>query len=199
MLYTILRALAALISKCFFRLEVCGKKHIPKKGSFILASNHASYLDPILLGVACSRKLNYMAKDELFSNRLSFWFFSKLGIFPVKRNSADIGALREAMRRLSKGGALVLFPQGRRMGTNNFDASPQAGVGFLAAKLKVPVIPAFIKGTEGALPKGALFIRPRKIFIYFGDEIPIERRMPYADIAKYIMGEIRHLSCTLPN
>lgn len=186
--------IAILIFKLIFRLRVFGKNYIPKKGGFILASNHISYLDPVALGVACPRQLNFMAKEELFSNPLFSWFILALGAFPVERDSADLSALKEAMQRVKTGEVLVLFPEGSRR-FNGESKRPYPGIGFLAAKLDVPVIPAFIKGTEKALPSDTKFIRPHKISVYFGKQIYIERRLPYQDIALKIMEDIRHLSC----
>ena len=198
MLYSVLRLFSLLILKVLFRLKVRGREHIPKKGAFILASNHVSYVDPVAVGVACPRRLNFMAKSDLFIHRWSSWFMSQLGGFEVKRDSADLSALKEAMRRLSNGEALMIFPEGSRS-VNGKLFPPQAGVGFLAAKLNVPVIPAFVKGSEIALPKGAKFLKPTKISVCFGKQIPIERRMPYEDIARFIMENIRHLSCPVSN
>lgn len=193
MLYNIIRLVAILVFKIVFRTKVFGKKYIPKKGSFILASNHLSYLDPIVIGVACPRRLNFMARHDLFYNPFFSWLLTKLGAFPVKRNSPDLSALKEAMKRLKEGDALVLFPEGSRQ-FDGLSAEPHSGIGFLAAKLDAPVIPAFVKGTEKALPKRAKFIRLEKISVYFGMQISIERRMPYQDIARRIMEEIRRLS-----
>jgi len=196
MLYTIFRLALILIFKIFFRFQVFGKKHIPKQGGFILASNHASYLDPLALGVACSRKLSYMARHDLFLNPVFSWMLPKIGAFPVKRYSSDPAALKEAMRRLKGGQILVLFPEGSRR-ANGLSQEVEAGVGFLSAKLDVPVIPAFIKGTQVALPKGARFIRPTKVSVHFGRQVSIERRrVPYQDIARNVMEDIRHLACS---
>ena len=191
MLYSFLRLLSLVIFKILFHFQARGVEHIPKTGGFILASNHVSYLDPIAVGIACQRKLNYMAKEELFRHRLFAGFFFRINVFPVKRDSADLSSLKEAMHRVRVGGALVLFPGGSR----KFDSKPYPGIGFLAAKLNVPVIPAFVKGTEKALPVGAKFIRLTNISVCFGKQISIERRMPYQDIAHHIMDNIRHLSC----
>lgn len=194
MLYEILRLLAIVIFKILFRFKVEGAKHIPKKAGFILASNHISYLDPVTLGAACWRKLNFMAKQELFGNSLFSRFISMLGAFPVKRGSADLSALKEAMRRVKENKVLVLFPGGsRKFDINSGELYP--GIGFLVARLGVVVIPAFIKGTEKVLPVGAKFIRPNKISVYFGKPIFIERRLPYQDITTKIMENIRQLSC----
>ncbi len=193
MVYSILRLFSFFIFKVIFRLKVAGKENIPKSGGFILASNHISYLDPIALGVACPRKLNYMARQDLFFNRCFSWLLFSINVFPIKRNSADLAALKEAMQRVKNDEALVMFPEGSR----RFEGSstePQPGIGFLAAKLKVPVVPAFVKGTEIALPKGANFIKPTKISVRFGKQIQIERGLPYQDIAQLIMENIRDIS-----
>lgn len=198
MLYSFCRLLIIVILKIFFRFKVQGLEYIPKKGGFILASNHASYLDPMVLGAACSRKLNYMAKQELFCHPLISWFLSAVYAFPVKRDSADLSAIKEAIHRVKIGRGLVLFPEGSR----RFDGKPgepYAGIGFLSARLDVPVIPAFISGTEKALPRGVKFIRPASISVCFGEQIHIERRVPYQETARHIMDNIRHLSCEESN
>jgi 1-acyl-sn-glycerol-3-phosphate acyltransferase len=194
MVYWFLRFLSFLILKVFFRLEVKGRQNLPKKGGFILAGNHTSYMDPVVIGVASSRKLNYLAKHELFCNPFCKWLLSTICVFPIKRDAVDLSALKEAMRRVKNGRALVVFPEGSRR-SDDAPREPQPGIGFLAAKLNVPVIPAFVKGTEIALPKGTKSLRPAKISVYFGKQILIERRLPYQDIAQQIMANIRHLAC----
>ncbi len=194
MLYFILRSLCVLIFKTVFRFEARGQEYIPKQGGFILAGNHVSYLDPIALGVGCPRKLNFMARHDLFSNHWFSWLMSNVGAFPVKRDSADLSALKEAMRRVRSGEPLVLFPEGSRR-FNGTSTEPQPGIGFLAAKLNVPVIPALIKGTQEALPRGAKFIFPAKVSVCFGKQILIERGMSYQDVAQTIMKNINNLSC----
>jgi 1-acyl-sn-glycerol-3-phosphate acyltransferase len=174
-------------------MEVEGRQYIPKKGGFILASNHLSYLDPVALGVACPRKLNFMARHDLFSNPLFSKFISSLGAFPIKRNSADLSALKEAIKRLKDGKALVLFPEGRRKDRISVITEPQLGIGFLVKKTRIPVVPALIKGTDKALPKGARFIIPKKISVHFGKQIQIKRDIPYGDIAQKIMEDILRL------
>mgnify|MGYP001605697908 CR=1 FL=1 len=195
MIHDFSRFLCILFFKLVCRVEVKGRDNIPGGGGFILASNHVSYLDTMAVGSACPRRLNNMAMHDLFSCRLSSWFLSALGVFPVKRNSADISALKEAMVRVERGGGLLLFPEGTRSQDGKLSEKSEAGIGFLAAKLNVPVIPVFVKGTEKALPKGAKFIVPAKVAVCFGKQIHIERRMPYQDIAQLILDHIRHLSC----
>lgn len=182
-----------MIFKLFFQLEVEGRENVPKKGGFILAGNHISYLDPIAVGVATPRGLSYLARDDLFLNPLFAWLLYSVRAFPVKRDSADISALKESLQRVRNGGGLVIFPEGSRKADRIFE--PEPGIGFLASKLNTPVVPVFVKGTEIALPKGAKFLKPAKISVHFGKQILIERGMPYQDIARLVMEKIRRLVC----
>jgi 1-acyl-sn-glycerol-3-phosphate acyltransferase len=176
-------------------MEVAGKEHIPVKGGFILASNHLSNLDPTVLGAACPRKLNFMAKENLFHHPAFSWLLYNVGAFPVRRNSADLSALRQAMARLKDGKVLLIFPEGQRR-QEGLSKVIQPGVGFLAAKSSLPIVPSFIRGTDGALPKGSKFIRPKKISVCFGRQIHVERSEPpnYQAIAKQIMHSIGQLA-----
>ncbi len=193
--YFVFRAICAAITLFLFRFKTTGKENIPPKGGFLIASNHTSYLDPVMVGVACPRRLNYMARHDLFNNPLFATILKACCVFPVKRNSADSDALKRAMRHLKNGEGLLLFPEGGRQ-SDVHRSKPEAGIGFLAAKAGVPVIPVFVSGTDRALPRYARFIRPAvKISVHFGKQIYIEGRMPYQDIAEKIMGNIRHLSC----
>lgn len=194
MLYSLFRFIFLVLFKVLFRIKVYGRQNLPKEGGYILASNHVSHLDPILLGISSPRKLNFMARHDLFNKFILGWLLRSWGVFPVKRDTADLSALKEAMRKIKNGQAVALFPEGTRSRDGSIgEGNP--GVGFLAAKLDVPVIPAFIRGTEQALAKGSKFIRPAKIYLSFGEQIPLERRMPYSEITKNIMQAIRHLSC----
>jgi 1-acyl-sn-glycerol-3-phosphate acyltransferase len=195
MIYAFSRFLCILFFKLVCKVEVKGRDNIPEEGGFILASNHVSYLDPVAVGSVCPRRLNYMARHDLFTNPIFSWLLHQYGVFPVKRNYADISALKEALVCVKKGGGLLLFPEGTRSQDGRLSNKAEPGIGFLAAKLNVPVIPVFVKGTEKALPRGAKFIVPAKVAVCFGKQIHIERRMPYQDIAQLILDHIRHLSC----
>ena len=114
MLYFIIRNLAKCLYKLLFRLQVSGQAHIPKQGGFILASNHASYLDPPALAAACPRIVSFLAKEGLFRNVFFGRFISSLNAFPIKTHSADFGALRLAIKELKAGKVLTIFPEGGR-------------------------------------------------------------------------------------
>ncbi|MBU0503125.1 MAG: lysophospholipid acyltransferase family protein [Candidatus Omnitrophota bacterium] len=194
MLYIPLRFLSWVLFKAVCGLEVSGCEFIPKKGGFILASNHLSYLDPIAVGVACGRlDLNYMARHNLFRNPGFAWVLKEVHVFPVKRNTADFKALKEAMRRVNQKKGLVLFPEGTRQVSGKF-GEPEPGIGFLAAKLRVPVIPVLVRGTDQAWPKKARLPRPAKVKVTFGPGIAIDSKMSYDEVAQKIMAGIKNLA-----
>jgi len=158
-----------------------------------LASNHVSNLDPMILGISTGRRLNYMAKDSLFKGKFLGFVLPRLGAFPIKRNSADIGALKECFRRIREGGPLLLFPEGTRHGTAE-DKKALAGVGFLAQKAGVPVVPVFIEGSQKALPPGAKFFRRSTIRVFYGKPLVFKDKMDNDAVASQVMKAIRGLS-----
>jgi len=193
MLYSFVCTLAVICTKIFFRLEVVGFENIPRKGGIIIASNHLSLLDPIIVAAACllgHRKIEFMAKAELFRNRIFGRFISYLHAFPISRNRRDITAIKEAMKRLKAGKVLLMFPEGQRSkDANLLDA--QSGIGLLAKRTNTPILPTFIKGTDRALPKGGRFIRPKKVTVYFGDLYSIEEKeLSYSQIAEQAMSKV---------
>ena len=147
-LYNVFRPLA----KGFISLRFCvtsfGEENIPEKGAFILAANHISALDPVMIISHCPRTLHFMAKDELFKNPIFASFLKKMNVFPVKRQTSDKRALEFAKRIISSGWALGIFPEGSRIK----DAIPKRaknGVSYLAAKTKADVLPVSIYKAPG--------------------------------------------------
>ncbi|MFH1577585.1 MAG: lysophospholipid acyltransferase family protein [Candidatus Omnitrophota bacterium] len=197
MRYWIVRFLALVAAKILFRLEVRGAGNIPKSGSFILAGNHNSYLDPAVLAVACPRELRFMARHDLFEIPLFGAFISSVGAIPLKRNSGDISGIKEALRCLRKTiYGLLIFPEGSRA-LSGASQDPKPGIGFMAAKSGVPVVPAFIQGSQRALGRGARLIRPVKIRVYFGNPIHFDDKGIKDDYEKFstrIIQEINRLS-----
>ena len=157
---------------------------MPKKGGCIIASNHLSYLDPIVLAVGSPRILSFMAKKELFSHHgLVFkWVISALNAFPLDRGNADLKAMRFAINKLKQGNTLIIFPEGTRSRSGEVKDA-QAGVGMLAAKADVVVIPAYIKGSDKALPaetKKISFFSP--ISVIFGPALKFRKDDSSKDI-----------------
>jgi 1-acyl-sn-glycerol-3-phosphate acyltransferase len=179
------------ILKLFFGFNVQGKENIPQAGGFIIATNHQSNLDPLIVGAACKRIINFMAKEDLFKNRFFGWVLFNVGAFPIKRHSGDIAAIREAIKRLNRGYGLLIFPQGTRKQRQEIDVQP--GIGLLAAKGKVAIVPAFITGSEQALPPGTKWLRSAKISVRIGKPISFEAQKPYPEIAHEVMQKINDL------
>jgi 1-acyl-sn-glycerol-3-phosphate acyltransferase len=141
-----------LVGTVMFDLKVRGKHHVPRTGGVLIVSNHQSFLDPPLIGCQLPRPTSYFAKSELFENKYFGGFLRKLFAFPVRQGEGDIGAVREAIRRLQEGHALVLFPEGSRSETG--DLQPlSAGVGLIVRKAGVPVIPCVLDGSFKAWPR----------------------------------------------
>ena len=138
-----------------------------------------------------------MARHDLFEIPIFGSFIRRAGAFPLKRNSADIGSLKQALRILKGGRGLLVFPEGSRSYTGELSQDAQAGVGFLAVKSQVPVVPAFIEGSQRALGRGSRFIKPCKIRIYFGKPVYPDKNVKkdsYGKITNQIMQEINLLS-----
>ncbi len=165
--YVISRFICFILVKILFRTKVFYRYRIPREGALIIASNHASFLDPVVLGVVAPRKINFMAKDELFSNIFFGLLLRSLGVVAVRREGVSAGAFKEAFKRLKAGQALAVFPEGTRAAEGSFGKA-HPGVGFLAIKSKATVIPAYIKGSANALPRYACFVRLKPIRVYFG-------------------------------
>ncbi len=160
--YSILRGLAIAFFKVLFSMKIEGKENIPCRGGVILASNHLSYIDPIVLGIFVPRRVNFMAKEELFENFLFRWIIVRLGAFPIKRESIDRTTYKKILKLLQKREVVVLFPEGTRS-IDGTIGQLHAGTARIALKADVPVIPIIIQGTEKVLPRGGKLIRLAKI------------------------------------
>ena len=191
MLYCFVKTAAFVLCKILFRLSIRGSENLPKKEGFILASNHNSFLDPILLAASSRRRVSFMAKEELFSNFFFGRFISSLGAFPINRDAPGPGAIRAAIKRLKRHSGLVLFPQGTRQRSE--DLSPLPGVGFLAQNAGVSVVPAYIHGSDKAWPAQAKFIRLHKISVSFGKPLTIEGHTSYKEFSHRVMNAVERL------
>jgi len=134
----------------------------------VLAPVHRSNMDTPYASTATRRRLRYMGKDSLWKTRASGWFLSALGGFPVSRGSADREALRRCAEVLAAGEPLVIFPEGERK-SGPVVAPLFEGAAYLASRAGVPVVPMGIGGSERVMPKGARFIRPRKVAVVIGE------------------------------
>jgi 1-acyl-sn-glycerol-3-phosphate acyltransferase len=187
--YALCRTLILILLHVLWRFRVRGVEHIPLKGGVIVAANHVSVFDPPALGCALPRQLTYMAKSELFRNPLFGRLILALGAYPIERGRGDVGAIKRSVALLREGRALAMFPEG----TRNFEGKrgAQAGAALLAGLAGVPIVPAYIGGTDGAA-------RLARITVTFGAPLQVERsqkasREELAKLTDEVMGRIRAL------
>ena len=174
MLYDILKPLVVAFFRLYFRLESRGADHVPRQGPVLLVANHSSALDPPLVGGVCPRPLSFLAKAQLFDIPGFGALIRRLNARPLRRESADAGALRTARRLLEEGAALLVFPEGTR-GPEGTLREPKAGAAMLAVLTGAAVVPVFISGSGRALPKGGRLPRPAKVRVTFGPPLAFER------------------------
>jgi 1-acyl-sn-glycerol-3-phosphate acyltransferase len=152
-----------------FRVRMVGGENLPSSGGYVLAGNHISYADPMLLWCAAPRPTHCMAKSELWGNSVMGWGLDMFWAFPVDRGHADRTALGKAKAYLEAGEPVAIFPEG----TRNFagEAEAQGGAAFVALRSDVPLVPVGITGTAGIKPKGARFMRFPRVTISVGPAI----------------------------
>ncbi len=147
-LYNFVKVVLRPATTLAFDARVSGVENVPTDGPLVVASNHLSYWDPPLLGTWFPRTIHFMAKRELFANRLFGSILTRVHAFPVERESADVGAIRRALRILKEGEVVGIFPEGRR--NTQGDVQARNGAVLLAATAKCPLVPVALVGTNVA-------------------------------------------------
>ncbi len=164
-----------IITKPLFRYKAFGTQNIPKSGSAILASNHTSYADPFFVGLGVVRRINYLAKKELFKNKLNSYFLRNLfRTIPIDREQMERATLRTIYRLLNANEILLMFPEG----TRSFDGKLQEakiGIGMIAYNTQVPVIPVYVNGSHEILPRNAKRVYFKRCSVYFGPPVELNQ------------------------
>ncbi|MDR1510008.1 MAG: 1-acyl-sn-glycerol-3-phosphate acyltransferase [Synergistaceae bacterium] len=162
--YHFTKCLFRLFFTLYNRLETRGLDNIPKNTPVIVASNHASYADPPLIGCVFPGRLRYLAKESLFRVPLLGFFIRALGAVPVKReDSQRAGAvMKNLLYMLKNGDSVLLFPEGSRSPDGRIKPL-EAGAAYLSVKAGVPVLPVYVSGSFYAWPRGKMFPRPSKL------------------------------------
>ncbi len=187
-LYYIFKGILKAFYTIFFRYEKRGTENIPSSGGVIIASNHLSYLDPPLIGISIKKRPLFIAKGSLFRNPAIGWFV-KLYSLPVDRDNPKPSTMKEALKALRAGKAVIIFPEGTRSHDGSIREGKK-GVGALAALSKAPVVPALIEGTDKALPVGAKFFKPAKVRVTFGRPIYYNKEEKNKEIQEKISEEV---------
>ena len=164
--YNFMLKLFSIFSRTFFKFEVIGTENIPSEGNLIIAANHKSNLDPIFVASAVNkkRKMTAIAKEELFKNKILAKILNKVEIIPINRQNPGLGTIKRILKYIKNDYALVMFPEGTRSKTDDFNDA-KAGLSLFATKAKAEIVPCTIYSSY------KLF-KPAKI--YFGKPISLE-------------------------
>lgn len=128
-----------------------GQRHVPRSGPLLVIANHQSFLDPIVVGLAVKRRLNFMARKTLFRHRPLAWIMTRLGAFPVDQEGPATEGIRSCLRLLRQGEAVVVFPEGSRSADGSVKTL-KPGIALVLRKAGVPILPVGIAGAYEALP-----------------------------------------------
>lgn len=159
MLFSVLKSIAKLIIPLLINFKINGSENVPKTGGILIVCNHLSVGDPVLMQFFISRRLNFMAKEELFRNKFASILLKYFGAFPVHRGSSSRDALRTAINRLRKEKALVMFPEGKRSPENKLQPA-FLGSALIGSHCQVPIIPIGISGSEAIRGLSWIWHRP---------------------------------------
>ena len=164
-----------------FRIRVDGMNRYPRTGPIMICSNHVSNLDPMLLGCACPRPVNYLAKKQLFSFKPLGWFLRWNDTIELDREASSMAGIKETLRRLKKKESVILFPEGTRSKDGKLQPFKRGFVA-LVKKTKVAIMPVAIDGAQDAMPRNSLLPNFKAtIQIAFGEAIYPEQYMELTD------------------
>jgi 1-acyl-sn-glycerol-3-phosphate acyltransferase len=161
--WTVFRA----IYQFYFRWRVYNPERVPVSGPVILAANHASYIDPPLVGAGLHRSINYLARKSLFRFPIMGQVLHSWSAVPVDRDGGGAAGLKAILDRLHAGGGIILFPEGTRSCDGKLQPA-RSGVGLTVIKSDAPVVPVRVFGTFEAYGRHMRFPRPCPIAVKYG-------------------------------
>jgi 1-acyl-sn-glycerol-3-phosphate acyltransferase len=184
-LYFLVWCISRLVYATYFRWRTYNPGRVPSEGPAILASNHASYLDPTVVGAALSRAIHYLARENLFSLPVMGWALPRLQVVPVDREGGGAKGLKAILDRLHAGAAIILFPEGTRT-RDGLMQPARAGIGLTVIKSSCPVVPVRVFGTFEAYGRQMRFPRPRRIAVKFGKPLDFSELRAEAQVCSKI-------------
>jgi 1-acyl-sn-glycerol-3-phosphate acyltransferase len=157
----------------YFRWRVFGAENVPPQGGVILASNHASFLDPPLVGSGLKRNINYLARESLFRYPGVGALLRSWNSVPVNRDGGGAKGLKKILDRLLAGGGIILFPEGTRTVDGNLQPA-RSGIGLMVVKSTAPVVPVRVFGTFEAYGRHVKIPRPHRLMVKYGRPMNFE-------------------------
>lgn len=174
----LVRATLGKLVPLLARTKVAGAENVPAGGA-ILAGNHVSYMDPVLLWCVSPRPVGFMAKRELWDSRFLAWLLPHLWAFPVNRGEADRAAITTATERVRAGALVGVFPEGTRASDGSGElGQAQGGAAFIALRAGVPIVPVAFVGTDRVWPKGAKLPRFARTYVRIGEPVDLAGVLP---------------------
>ena len=166
-LYSVLWIVSRALGVSMFGVRTRFAEPLPDCGGLIVLSSHQSHLDPLLLGLACDRRLSSLARSSLYTFKPFGFIITALDAVPIDRNASAVAAMKTVIKRLEDGAAVIIFPEGTRTATGRL-GEIKSGFALIAKKAKVPIVPVAIVGAWECWPKTRLLPRPGRIRLEFG-------------------------------
>lgn len=169
-IYDVSRIVCRVVAVVTLRVRAFGRRNFPTEGPAILCANHQSHFDPILLGMSCDRRINYLARKSLFESRPLAKLMDFYNTIPIDREGNSLAGIKETMRRLRRGEVVLMFPEGTR--TRDGEIGPlHPGFATLARRGKAALVPIGIDGLFDVLPRGRKLPRPAVVHIVIGEPL----------------------------
>jgi 1-acyl-sn-glycerol-3-phosphate acyltransferase len=198
--YGLFHGLSRLVYQMFFRGDVAGLENLPRTGGYIVAVNHASLLDPPIVGIFLQNQVSFFARKTLWKPGIAAWWLDAVGTIPVDRDGGtSLDAIKRVLRSLAHDRAVIVFPEGTRSQDGELQP-PRPGVGFIACKAQVPVVPARIFGSFEAYGRSGSLRPGSPVSVTYGKPLapedfdhPSDGKDRYARTAARIMDAITRI------
>lgn len=175
--WRIIQVILQMFFAIWLRYRARGLENIPESGGGLMLVNHQSFLDPLLVGLPLTRPVSFLARENLFRVPITGYVLRNTYVMPISRDAASTASIRGAIARIRHGFLVGIFPEGTR-GLTHEVGEFKPGFIALIRRGKAPVYPVGIAGSRDALPRHALFLRPRPVRVVFGEPIPFETLEP---------------------
>lgn len=189
--FKIIKAILRFFLLFVFRIEVTGRENVLENKGAIAAINHRSNWDAVVLIATTPRPLGFMAKAELFKNKLFSWVLTAMGAFPVQRGKGDLGAIKAALSRLRNNEIVAMFPEGTRVKEGE-EVEPKQGAVVLATRAQVPIVPINISGKYRWMSKITITYGEPIYYSQFAGEKPTVEDLHKLSVD--LMAKIRSMS-----